>query len=181
MVDYLNLNNLLDNISPMLWGSNMVSLKMITFHYTAGVYEPNSVDLNAYHFLIDGEGHVHKGTHKPEDNINCKDGVYARHCGGGNTGNIGIAVCGCYSNAYPIKRIQIEAACKLAAELCNKYGIRITDRSVLTHAEFGAYHPNTSSYGKIDIQSLPCVAVYGRDNVGKWIRNKVNWYKSKIS
>ena len=158
----------------------MTSLNRITFHWTGGTYVPNDVDLSAYHFLIDGEGRVHKGTHKPEDNINCRDGVYARHCGGGNTGNIGIAVCGMWSNDYPIKRKQIEAACKLAAELAERYGIRITNRSILTHAEFGRQFPHTTSNGKIDINNLPCAAVYGIDNVGNWIRNKVAWYRSKI-
>lgn len=158
----------------------MTSLNKITFHWTAGTYSPNDIDRKAYHFLINGDGKVIEGKYKPTDNINCKDGVYAKHCGGGNTGNIGIAICGCYSQAYPIKRIQIEAACKLAAQLCEKYGIRITDSTVLTHMEFGNSHPNTSSHGKIDINNLPCVAVYGYKNVGDWIRNKVNWYRSKM-
>lgn len=159
----------------------MVSLKKITFHWTGGTYTPNQTDLNAYHFLIDGDGKIHQGKYKPEDNLNCKDGHYAKHCGGGNTGNIGIAICAMWNaKDYPIKRIQIESACKLAAELSAKYGIRITDGNIVTHSEFGRLHPNTTSYGKIDIQSLPCVCIYGVDNVGKWIRNKVNWYRSKI-
>lgn len=158
----------------------MTSLNRITIHWTAGTYVPNETDKQAYHFLIDGEGKVHKGKYKPEDNINCQDGVYARHCGGGNTGNIGIALCGMYSQDYPIKRIQLEAACKLTAQLCDKYGIRITNKNIVTHAEFGKQHPHTTSAGKIDIINLPCVAVYGVDNVGNWIRNKVQWYRSKM-
>ena len=158
----------------------MTSLNRITIHWTAGTYIPNEVDRRSYHFLIDGEGKVHKGKYKPEDNINCQDGVYARHCGGGNTGNIGIALCGMYSQDYPIKRIQLEAACKLAAQLCDKYGIRITNKNVVTHAEFGKQHPHTTSAGKIDIVNLPCVAVYGVDNVGNWIRNKVQWYRQHL-
>lgn len=159
----------------------MTSLNRITFHWTAGTYTPNDVDKKAYHFLIDGEGKVIKGVLKPEDNIDCKDGVYARHCGGGNTGNIGIAICGMYSKDYPIKRVQIEAACKLAAQLCEKYGIRITNRNVVTHAEFGQMYPNSSSYGKVDIVNLPCVAVYGTTPVGNWIRNKVQWYRQHLT
>lgn len=159
----------------------MGSLNRITFHWTAGTYTPNQTDLNAYHFLIDGDGNIHKGKYKPEDNINCQDGVYARHCGGANTGNIGIALCAMYSQDYPIKRIQIEAACKLAAQLCEKYGIRITNKNVLTHAEVGRMLPHSTSNGKIDINNLPCVAVYGVDNVGNWIRNKVQWYRQHLS
>lgn len=159
----------------------MVSLNKITFHWTGGKYTPNDTDLSHYHFLIDGDGKVVKGKYKPEDNLNCKDGVYAPHTGGGNTGNIGIAICGMWNNRdYPVRRVQIEAACKLAAQLCVKYGIRITSNNVLTHAEFGNANPSTTSYGKIDINNLPCVAIYGVNNVGNWIRNKVNWYKSKI-
>ena len=158
----------------------MASLTKITFHHTGGVYTPNQTDLNAYHFLIDGDGKVIKGKYKPEDNINCKDGVYARHCGGMNTGNIGIAICAMYSKDYPIKRIQLEAACKLAAELAERYGIRITNKSILTHAEVGKLLPHSTSAGKIDIINLPCMAVYGIENVGNTLRNKVAWYKQRL-
>lgn len=159
----------------------MGSLKRITFHWTAGTYKPNATDKNAYHFLIDGDGKVVKGKYKPTDNIDCTDGVYARHCGGGNTGNIGIAICGMAdAKQYPIKRIQIEAACKLAAELSKEYGIVVNSNTIITHAEFGERNPATTSKGKIDIINLPCVAVYGIGNVGNWIRNKVLWYRSKI-
>lgn len=112
--------------------------------------------------------------------MNCKDGNYAKHTGGRNTGNIGIAICAMYSKDYPIKKIQIEAACKLAAELCEKYGIRITNKNVLTHAEVGKMLPHSTSAGKIDIINLPCMAVYGIENVGNWIRRTTAWYKSKL-
>ena len=131
--------------------------------------------------MIDGEGKIVNGVHKPQDNLNCKDGNYAAHCGGANTGNIGVAISAMYSKDYPIKRKQVEAACKLAAELCNKYGIRITNKTVLTHAEVGKMLPHSTSAGKIDINNLPCVAVYGVDNVGNWIRNKIQWYRSHLS
>lgn len=130
--------------------------------------------------MIDGDGVVHKGNHKPEDNLDCKDGNYAKHTGGRNTNNIGIAICGMYSKDYPIKRKQVESACKLAAELCNKYGIRITNKTVLTHAEVGKMLPHSTSAGKIDIINLPCMAVYGMGNVGNILRNKVQWYRSKM-
>lgn len=136
--------------------------------------------MEAYHFLVDGNGAIYSGKHKPEDNLDCKDGNYAKHTGGRNTGNIGIALCCMWNERYPIKRLQIEKACKLAAELSVKYGIRITNRTILTHAEFGKLNPNTSSYGKIDINNLPCVCVYGITPVGNWIRNKVQWYKERL-
>ena len=152
----------------------------ITLHWTGGTYKPNTTDKKAYHYLVDGDGKVCNGVYKPEDNMDCSDGKYARHCGGGNTGNIGVALCGMWSKDYPIRRIQLEAACKLIAELSVKYNIRVDNVHILTHAEFGNRFPNTTSYGKIDIVNLPCIAVYGADNVGNWIRNKVVWYRGKI-
>ena len=158
----------------------MGSIKGIICHWTGGVYNPNAVDMEHYHFLIDGDGRVIKGKYSPQDNLNCKDGKYAAHCGGGNTGRIGIALCGMYSKDYPIKRKQLEAMCKKVAELCKTYGLAINSNSVLTHSEFGHKNPHTSSFGKVDIDKLPCVALYDRQSCGNWIRNKVNWYRSNM-
>ena len=158
----------------------MTSLNKITIHWTAGLYAPNNTDRLHYHFLVDDKGNIYNGKYKPEDNINCKDGKYAAHCGGGNTGNIGVALCGMYDCRFPITRKQLEATCKLVAELSKKYGIAINNKSIITHAEFGKANPHTTSYGKIDINKLPCVAMYGIKECGDWIRDKVNWYRSKI-
>ena len=154
--------------------------KGIICHWTGGVYEPNATDLSHYHYLITGSGKVIEGKYKPEDNLDCTDGKYAQHCGGGNTGRIGIALCGMWSKDYPIKRIQLEAMCKLIAQLCNKYSIPITSNTIMTHSEFGEKNPATTSRGKIDIDKLPCIALYDRRAIGNWIRIKTNWYKSKL-
>lgn len=158
----------------------MSSIKGVICHWTGGVYHPNAVDMEHYHFLVDGDGQIIKGKFDPFDNLNCKDGKYAAHCGGGNTGRIGIALCGMYDKNYPIKRIQLEAMCKKIAQLCKTYGIAINSNTVQTHSEFGSKNPHTSSFGKIDIDKLPCIALYDRQSVGNWIRDKVNWYKSQM-
>jgi hypothetical protein len=158
----------------------MGSIKGIVIHWTAGTYTPNATDKEHYHFLIDGNGKVIEGKYKPNDNLNCKDGKYAAHCGGGNTGRIGIALCACHSDEYPVKRLQLEALCKKCAELSKVYGIPITNNTILTHSEFGHKNPHTTSFGKIDIDKLPCIALYDRVSVGNWLRNKINWYRSKM-
>lgn len=158
----------------------MTSLNRITIHWTAGVYTPNNTDRQHYHYLVDDKGNIFTGKYKPEDNLNCKDGKYAAHTGGGNTGNIGVSMCGMYDSRFPITRKQLEATCKLVAKLSKKYGIAINSKTILTHAEFGKANPHTTSYGKIDINKLPCVAMYGIKECGDWIRNKVNWYRSKL-
>ena len=161
-------------------GGKMGSIKGIIIHWTGGVYTPNPVDKAHYHFLIDGDGRVIKGTHEVQDNLNCKDGNYAAHCGGGNTGRIGIALCGMFTSSYPIKRLQLESLCRKCAELSKTYGIPINSNTIMTHSEFGHKNPHTTSFGKVDIDKLPCIALYDRQSVGNWLRNKINWYRSNM-
>ena len=160
-------------------------MNKIIIHWTAGTYQPNTTDLEHYHFLIDGEGKKHNGKYKPEDNENCNDGKYAAHTGGGNTGAIGVSMCamaGFNSAAscgnYPITPVQLEACFKLCAELCKKYNIPV--ENVMTHYEFGINHPDTTSHGKIDIIYLPPYPLVKRTEVGGFIRNKIRWYLNKM-
>lgn len=163
----------------------MGCLNKITYHWTAGASIPNATDLKHYHFLIDSNGIIYNGFYSPEDNLNCNDGKYAQHCGGGNTGNIGISFCGCYvpkgvqvkDTKYPLTRIQLERGFELGAKLSKKYNIPL--ENIFTHYEFGKKHPKTSSYGKIDITYLHPFPLVKQDECGDFIRNKVKWYKNK--
>lgn len=148
--------------------------KNIVLHWTGGAYTPCSTDLEHYHYIIDNAGKIYKGKYHPRDNMNCTDGKYAAHCGGGNTGRIGIAICCRKDTNTPPTRRQVEAMCKLAAEVCKTYGLSPT--KVITHAEFGITHPKTSSYGKIDINSLPYANKEGILECANYLRNKVLWY-----
>ncbi|MBQ1769080.1 MAG: N-acetylmuramoyl-L-alanine amidase [Turicibacter sp.] len=151
---------------------------------TAGRNKPSPHELECYHFLIDTDGNIYKGKYAPEDNLNCNDRKYAAHCGGGNTGNIGIAFCGCYvpngipvkNSQFPLTRIQLEKGFALGAVLCKKYGIKISKNTVFTHYEFGIKHPNTSSAGKIDITYMHPFPAENKMTCGDFIRNKVKWY-----
>src|SRR5690606_16912064 len=70
--------------------------KRIILHWTGGTYEPNSLELEHYHFLVDGEGVVHPGTHSVADNMRKlqKGDDYAAHTRGYNSFSVGIAFCG---------------------------------------------------------------------------------------
>lgn len=158
-------------------------MKRIILHWTAGGHFPNSTDLEHYHFVIDKGGKVYNGKFKPEDNLNCYDGKYALHTGGGNTGSIGVAVCGMADfkgklsdTKYPLTAVQVERMFSFTAELCRKYGIAVTPDTVMTHYEFGKSHPKTSSAGKIDITILPPYLSVKPSEVGNFIRKKVKWY-----
>ena len=166
-----------------------MGLNKITLHWTASSNNPSEHELNCYHFLINSDGLVFKGKYAPEDNINVNDGKYAQHCGGGNTGNIGIALCGCYvpkgvnvkDTKYPLTRVQLERGFRLCAELCKKYNIPIDKQHVFTHYEFGLSHPNTSSAGKIDITYMHPFPLENKNTCGNFIRNKVKWYYEHTS
>lgn len=163
-------------------------MKRVIIHWTAGTNQPNATDLQHYHYLVDAMGVVYYGKYKPEDNENCQDGRYAQHTGGGNTGSIGVALCGMCGftsnknvGKYPLTKKQCEETFKLIAQLCKKYKLAVTPQTVLTHYEFGKSHPNTSSAGKIDIIYLPPYPEQTTDKIGNFIRNKVRWYYSHIS
>lgn len=158
-------------------------MKRIIIHWTAGNSVPNCHDLECYHFLVDKNGKIYNGKFKPEANEVCRSSMYAQHTGGGNTGSIGVSLCGmlgfrnskCVGN-YPITKIQFESAMQLIAELTEKYGIEVTPNTVMTHYEFGKKNPNTSSSGKIDIIYLPPYPFVEANDVGKFIRTKIKWY-----
>lgn len=151
--------------------------KNIVLHWTGGNYFPCPLDIESYHYLVNAQGKIQIGKFKPSDNLNCTDGFYAKHCGGGNTGRIGIAIC-CRKDikTVPTKK-QIESMCKLSAELCHKYGLQPSQ--VITHAEFGQTHPKTSSYRKIDITEIPYANLKGIKECGDYLREKVQWYYTK--
>lgn len=160
-------------------------LTKICLHWTAGSSKPCNTDLNAYHYLIDSIGKIYVGTHKPKDNLDCTDGNYAAHCGGGNTGCIGISVCGMAKfdiknkkTKYPITQKQIETLCCLTAYLSIKYDFSISEKSVFTHYEFD--RKKTKPEGKIDITYLPYLPNLKIDRIGEYLRNKAEWYGIKI-
>lgn len=162
-------------------------IKRVILHWTAGRYYPTKFEKQYYHYLIDKEGRVYNGIYTPEDNINCSDGKYAQHTGGGNTGSIGVAMCSMYGfksrdnvGQYPFTPVQFESAMEFCSKLCKKYSIEITPESVMTHYEFGKKHPKTTSAGKIDIIYLPPYSYVAKDDIGSFIRSKVRWYREKI-
>lgn len=163
----------------------MSELKKIIIHWTGGAGAVSKADKEHYHFIIDSVGHIHIGNYKPEDNINCKDGKYAKHTGGGNTGAIGVSMTGMHGfkspkniGKFPLTKTQCEKCFELVAGLCIKY--QILPENVLTHYEFGKSHPESESAGKIDIIFLPPFPEVQANKIGDFIRNKVYWYTQKI-
>jgi hypothetical protein len=164
-------------------------MRFITIHWTAGAYSANAVDRRHYHFIVEGDGRVVSGLFKPEANRPpLRNGAYAAHCGGGNSHNIGVALAGMagYRNPanpgrYPLTARQCEAAWEYVAYLAHRYGISVTPETVFTHYEFGRRTVNSDSFGKIDIIHLPYEPSLKAHEVGGYIRNKVEWYRRKLT
>lgn len=166
--------------------NNKKGINRICWHWTAGYGRPNNEDMQHYHIMIDDKGNLHSGYHKIEDNINCKDGNYAQHCALGNTGTIGMAVCGMagfntqaktsYAN---LTVSQIEALCKKTADLCKQYGIKVTPETVYTHMEYDSGEHGAHE-GKIDIVCIPYLCLYGKEQVANELRRKTQWYLEKL-
>src|SRR5574344_352624 len=165
----------------------MTSLTKICMHWTAGSNKPCKTDIDAYHFIFDSNGKEFAGTYKPEDNLNCYDGKYAKHCGGGNTGCIGISCCGMAGfdlknkqTKYPITQKQVEAMCLKIARLCLTYGIQVSEKTVFTHYEFDQKRSIEKREGKSDIAYLPYLPNLQKERVGGYLRNKIQWYITQI-
>ena len=158
-------------------------MKRIILHWSAGTYTPSLTDFEHYHYLITKDGDILEGKYAPEDNLNCNDGKYAAHCGGFNTGSIGLALCAMYGyknpqniGNYPYTRVQGEACWSYCAVLLKKYNLPLSKDTVLTHYEAGKMLPNSASAGKIDITFIPWKPDIKADEAGDYIRNKVRWY-----
>ncbi len=162
-------------------------MRRIILHWSAGRYYPTQFEKQFYHYLIDKEGKVYEGLYSPQDNLNCNDGKYAAHCGGGNTGSIGVAMCAMYGfksrkecGSFLITPIQFESCMELCARLCAQYGLKVDDSTVMTHYEFGVKNPKTTSAGKIDIVYLPPYPWVAQNDIGSFIRTKIRWYMQKL-
>lgn len=160
-------------------------MKRLVIHWTAGQNKPNATDLEHYHFIIDGQGKVFEGKFKPEDNINCQDGKYAQHTGGGNTDSIGVSMCGMMGflstrkvGSYPLTKIQCETCFQLCAKLAKKYNIPLDKQHIYTHYTFNKEHKIMT--GKIDIIYLPAYPQIQKDDIIGFIIDKIKWYYDRL-
>jgi hypothetical protein len=119
-------------------------LNKIVWHWTGGAKGLNTIEADAYHFIIQWDGKVEAGLDKPEDNIPpLRQGAYAAHTLNLNSNSIGIAVdamAGAVERPFnkgsnPITEPQVESLVHLTARLCLKYGIPLSRKTTLSHAE----------------------------------------------
>ena len=158
-------------------------MKRIILHWTAGKNIPNEIELQHYHRIVDGGGKIYNGKFSIEDNINCNDGKYAEHTGGGNTESIGVSMCGMmgFSNSksvgsFPLTKIQCETTFQLCAKLAKQYNIPIDKEHIFTHHTYNLSHGIKT--GKIDIIFLPPYPHVLKDDVINYIISRIKGYSS---
>ncbi|PZQ99937.1 MAG: N-acetylmuramoyl-L-alanine amidase [Cereibacter sphaeroides] len=146
----------------------MAGLIRIIIHWTAGGPKASIEDKSHYHFLYEQSGRVIRGDQPPEENIRTNDHIYAPHTLSLNTGSIGVSFCAMalaqpfplFVGSYPLTDPQLEAGLVHIGQLCRRYSIPVTRRTVLTHAEV---QPTLGikQKGKWDIRWLPGMTAIG--------------------
>lgn len=140
-------------------------ISRVILHWTAGSHKATDFDRKHYHVLIEGDGKVVKGF--PSIALNSEPKAregYAAHTLNCNTASIGLSLC-CMggddvkerpfnAGRYPLTKSQWDMASTVAAELCKRYGIKVTPRTVLSHAEVQV-NLGITQRGKWDIAILP--------------------------
>lgn len=119
------------------------SMARIIVHWTAGAHRASALDRAHYHLLIEGDGTLVRGVPSIRDNQAPTRPGYAAHTLNCNSGSIGVSLC-CMAGAReapfsagsaPMTRAQWDRLPAVLAELCRRYGIAVTLRTVLSHAE----------------------------------------------
>jgi len=138
-------------------------MQRIIVHWTAGSNNSSANDRKHYHILIEGDGHLTRGTRTIADNMSAADGVYAAHTLNCNTQSIGVTLCGMLGaverpfnpGTQPINSRQFnEVLPAVLAQLCRFYKIPVTPHTVLSHAEVQGTL-GIKQKGKWDIAALP--------------------------
>lgn len=159
-------------------------MKRIIMHWTAGSHKANDLDKKHYHVIFEGDGNIVYGSHAFLANKSpLEPGKYAAHTLNCNSDSIGLAVA-CMLHAvenqtfgkYPMTEKQFEAMCKYAADLCKLFGIPVTEKTVLSHAEVQS-NLGIKQRGKWDFTVLPFKPeLKGAKACGDYMRTRVQYY-----
>lgn len=158
-------------------------MRRIQWHWPAGTHDPNKTDKDAYHLLVDGDGRWHRGTASIALNSGTLKPGYAAHTLNANSDAIGIALCGMGGatespfdpGKWPIRPIQMDTLIEGCRQLRDVYGIPVTRKTMLSHAEvqitLGIQQRN-----KWDWNRLPddVTTIRGALAIGDWIRARID-------
>lgn len=157
----------------------MPKLSRVIAHWSVTGYKADAISKQHYHYIYEGDGAEVKGVYRPEANETTGDKHYAAHTLGCNAGSIGVA-CAAMLGAvsvdkpgkFPITAVQFDAMCKGIARLCKRYAIKVTPRTVLSHAEVETTL-GIKQRGKWDIAVLPFAELKTAKFCGDEMRRRV--------
>lgn len=158
-------------------------MSRVHVHWTAGGHKANATDRKSYHILVEGDGNLVLGDRAIDANQKGSGKTPASHTLNANTGAIGISMC-CMggqdvrenpfvAGPFPMTRVQWDKMVEVVAALSRRYGIPVTSKTILTHAEV---EPNLGikQRGKWDITRLAFdPSVVGARSVGDRLRHEV--------
>ena len=119
----------------------------IILHWTAGADGVTPHEADSYNFVIGRDGTITPGEHPPEAqppaNVARGSAHYAAHTRACNSNSIGVSLDAMAdaverpfsAGRYPITELQIDVMATFVADLCRKYRIPVTRRTVLSLAE----------------------------------------------
>jgi hypothetical protein len=147
-------------IVPAEWMPS-ARIERIIFHWTAGAHRASKIDRSHYHVLIEVDGKLVRGDPPISGNGIGGGGLRASHTLNCNTGSIGVSLC-CMAGAIespfkpgtaPMSAVQWKTLADVVADLCRRYGVPVTPRTVLSHAEVQT-NLGIKQRGKWDIARL---------------------------
>jgi len=121
-----------------------VRMDRIVLHWTAGTHRAGTADRRHYHLIVEGDGTLVRGNRSIADNVPPLRG-YAAHTRGCNSHAIGVALA-CMggpevreipfvAGRWPMTAAQFRRLAPVVAQLCRRYGIPVSPKTVLWHAE----------------------------------------------
>jgi uncharacterized protein YacL (UPF0231 family) len=161
-------------------------MRRLHLHWTGGTHDANDLDRAHYHFLVEGDGKVIRGDQPVTANQAPIRGAYAAHTLRANAGAIAISAC-CMGGAvqggthgkWPLNRIQAHALAEAAAQICDRYGIPVTEKTVLCHGEVER-QLGIKQRNKWDPCVLPWAPHLSMSQVCDWWRSEIRRELEKL-
>lgn len=154
----------------------------IVLHWTGGGPRANSVDLGAYHYVVEHDGTVRAGVPVAANMRQLRDGdEYAAHTGGWNSFRIGLSAAGMKDYVardrpfgHPLTTPQVFRMCELAAYFIELGNLDPSNpRHLCTHQEVWTIHgiKGVRNHEKTDIEYLPTFPQFDEHEVGPYLRH----------
>ena len=150
-----------NGVVPEAW-MPPAKMQRVIVHWTAGGHKASALDRAHYHILIEGDARLVRGIPTiPMNQAPPKKG-YAAHTLNCNSGSIAVSACcmlGSNERPFrpgksPLTRAQWEMIPRVLADLSRRYGIPVSPKTMLSHAEVQSTL-GIKQRGKWDISVLP--------------------------